>query len=284
MSEAVSPVVPLEDDRTGGVRVWLKRDDLIGGGISGNKWRKLKYNVGAGAVVTFGGAYSSHVRAVAVAGEKYGFATAGVIRGEERLPLNPVLDDAVRRGMRLRYLDRTTYRLKHTTEVLEWLRGEYPGYRILPEGGSNPEAVRGCMELPGEITVPFDVICCPVGTGGTLAGIAAGLTPGRRAIGFSALRGGSFLNDEVARLQRETLGETTPNWHIETDYHFGGYARTNAQLSSFIDDFHDRHGILLDRVYVAKMMYGVFDLIESGAFASGTALVAVVTGGPDLPR
>ncbi|GAA0401555.1 1-aminocyclopropane-1-carboxylate deaminase [Acrocarpospora corrugata] len=270
----------LGDDRVGAVRVWLKRDDLIGGDISGNKWRKLKYNVGPGAVLTFGGAYSNHVRAVAVAGERYGFETVGVIRGEERLPLNPVLGEAVRRGMRLRYLDRATYRLKHTPEVLDWLRGEYPGYRILPEGGSNPAAVRGCMELPAEISayIPFDVICCPVGTGGTLAGIAAGLTPGQRAIGFPALRGATYLTNEITRLQHETLGHPTPNWHLETTYHFGGYARTTPELSTFIEDFDHRHGIRLDRIYVAKMMYGLLDMIASGTFSPGTTVVAVITG------
>ncbi|WP_155352586.1 1-aminocyclopropane-1-carboxylate deaminase/D-cysteine desulfhydrase [Acrocarpospora macrocephala] len=282
MGEVVSPVVPLEDDRVHGVRVLLKRDDLIWGEISGNKWRKLKYNVGAlEPVLTFGGAYSNHIRAVAAAGERYGFATVGVIRGEERLPLNPVLAYAAGRGMRLRYLDRSTYRLKRTPEVLDWLRGEYPGYRILPEGGSNPAAVRGCMELPGEISsdTPFDVICCPVGTGGTLAGIAAGLSPGQRAIGFSALRGGAFLTDEITRLQHETLGHATTNWHLETAYHFGGYARTTPELSTFIEDFDNRHDIRLDRVYVAKMMYGILDLIASGSIPAGTTVVAVITGG-----
>jgi 1-aminocyclopropane-1-carboxylate deaminase len=137
------------------------------------------------------------------------------------------------------------------------------------------------MELAGEITEDFDVICCPVGTGGTLAGIAAGLAPLQRAIGFSSLKGGDFLSDDVAALQRDALGEVTGSWEIETGYHFGGYAKSKPELVEFIDDFQARHGLRLDWVYVAKMMYGVYDLAAQGRFPAGTRIVAVVTG-PDF--
>ncbi|WP_308169716.1 1-aminocyclopropane-1-carboxylate deaminase/D-cysteine desulfhydrase [Acrocarpospora catenulata] len=277
-----SPLVELRDARLHDVRLWLKRDDQINPEIPGNKWRKLKHNLPAfgGPVLTFGGAYSNHIRAVAAAGWHFGFATVGVIRGEERLPLNPTLAYAVERGMRLTYLDRGTYRLKHTPEVLEGLQARFPGCLILPEGGSNAAAVLGCRELAAEISaeIDFDVVCCPVGTGGTLAGIAAGLGPGQQAIGFSALRGGGFLADEVARLQREALGEAVPGWRVETAYHCGGYARSTPELSAFIDDFDERHGLRLDRIYTGKMMYGLFDLIGKGSFRPGAKIVAVVTG------
>ncbi|MET9067769.1 1-aminocyclopropane-1-carboxylate deaminase/D-cysteine desulfhydrase [Streptosporangium sandarakinum] len=282
----ISPLVELHDPRLtrAGVRLLLKRDDLIHPLLPGNKWRKLRHNVIRAAelehetLLTFGGAYSNHVRAVAAAGALFGFQTIGVIRGEEHLPLNEVLTFATNQGMRLTYLDRATYRAKNTAPLIEALHQEFGRFYLLPEGGSNELAVRGCAELPAEIDVPFDVICCPVGTGGTLAGIAAGLSPGQRALGFSVLRGGQFLAEDVASLQAATYGRATANWSMVYDFHAGGYAKRNADLDAFIDDFANRHGMRLEWVYVAKMMLGVFTMAEQGAFPRGTVIVAVVTG------
>lgn len=177
-----SPVQELHDERVARrrVRLFLKRDDLIHPDLPGNKWRKLEYNLadaaacGARTLLTFGGAYSNHIRAVAAAGHHFGFATVGVIRGEEHLPLNPTLAFAVAHGMTLTYLDRTTYRAKNTPAVVSSLRHRFGEFFLLPEGGSNAAAVRGVAKLPAELTIPYDVVCCPCGTGGTLAGIAAG--------------------------------------------------------------------------------------------------------------
>ncbi|NJP90066.1 pyridoxal-phosphate dependent enzyme [Nonomuraea sp. FMUSA5-5] len=264
----------LLDPRLGQVRVFLVHDD--------NKPRKLKYNLGpeqtGRRVLAFGGAHSNLIRAVAEAGARHGAETIGVIRGEEHLPLNPTLARAAARGMTLTYLDRSTYRRKHTEEVLASLRARWGSdVVILPEGGSNAAAVRGCAELPAEIGHDFDVICCPVGTGGTLAGISAGLPPGKRALGFAVLKGAGFLEGEVARLQREAYGRTWDNWSIDLDHHFGGYARTTPAL----DAFAARHGV--ERIYVAKMLHGILDLADRGAFAPGTRVVAVVTGRPFPP-
>jgi 1-aminocyclopropane-1-carboxylate deaminase len=280
-----SPVVELHDELLASreVRLFLKRDDLIHPELPGNKWRKLKYNLEAAAasgknsLLTFGGAYSNHIRAVAAAGRIFGFATIGVIRGEEHLPLNPALTYAREQGMRLTYLDRTTYRAKASPEVLEGLHRRFGDFFLVPEGGSNAAAVRGAAELPAELTFPYDVICCACATGGTLAGIAAGLPPGKHAIGFSVLKGGEFLVDEVRRLQCD-YGTVTTNWNIELDYHFGGFARRNSTLDRFIDEFRLKHGIDLEWVYVAKMLYGLLDMIRLGRFAAGTSIVAVVTG------
>ncbi|NUW31679.1 1-aminocyclopropane-1-carboxylate deaminase/D-cysteine desulfhydrase [Nonomuraea sp. SMC257] len=284
----------LLDTGLGSVRVFLKRDD--------NKARKLRYNLGHPRVLTFGGAWSNHIRAVAAAGLRHGFATIGVIRGEERLPLNPSLAYAASCGMTLAYLDRGTYRRKHTPEVEAALRERWGDVLILPEGGSNAAAVRGCAELPPEIEAEFeaatwtefeaatgtgaeagtgggyDVVCCPVGTGGTLAGIAAGLPAGRRALGFAVLKGGGFLTAEVARLQREAYGRVWDNWSIDLDHHFGGYARTTPELRAFAA----RHGV--EELYVAKMLFGIVARARGGGFAPGTRVVAVVTGEPFPPR
>jgi 1-aminocyclopropane-1-carboxylate deaminase len=273
-----SPVAELRDDRltAAGVRVLLKRDDLIHAELPGNKWRKLKYNVPlaveAGSLLTFGGAYSNHLRAVAAAGHHYGFDTIGVVRGEEHLPLNPSLAYAVSRGMRLTYLDRAAYRLKTSTEVLDALRQEFGAFHLVPEGGSNSAAVRGCAETAAELTEPFDVLFCAVGTGATLAGLAAGLQ--QPVIGIPVLR--ASLEGDVIALQQAAFGERVGDWRLLDDYHFGGYAKRTPVLTAFIDDFEARHGLLLDRVYEAKMMYALFDQIRRGSFSGGTTIVALI--------
>jgi 1-aminocyclopropane-1-carboxylate deaminase len=280
-----SPLVEPHDHRLtrAGVRLYLKRDDLIHPEVPGNKWRKLKYNLAAATeqgharLLTFGGAFSNHIMATAAAGHYRGFETVGVIRGEEHLPLNDSLAYAVSQGMRLTYLDRDTYRRKTDPVVLAPLIEQFGPCYLLPEGGSNGLALRGCAELPAEIDVDFDAICCATGTGGTLAGIAAGLrgdTP--RALGFAVLKGGRFLDHEVRRLQQE-YGTVNDNWSIDYDFHFGGYAKRTPALDEFITDFESRHGIRLDWVYEAKMLYGLFVRITEGAFPPGTTLVAVLS-------
>jgi 1-aminocyclopropane-1-carboxylate deaminase len=272
-----SPVSELHDDRltAAGVRVLLKRDDLIHPEIPGNKWRKLKYNVPlaveAGTLLTFGGAYSNHLRAVAAAGHHYGFNTIGVVRGEECEPLNPSLAYAASRGMRLTYLDRTTYREKTSPRVLDRLRQEFGDFHLLPEGGSNPAALRGCAELRTEITDPHDVLLCAVGTGTTLAGLAVGP---QLTIGVPVLK--ASLEDDIVALQRAAFGERVGNWRLEPGYHFGGYAKRTPALDSFIDDFSSKHGLALDWVYEAKMMYALFDQVREGAFSPGTTVVALI--------
>lgn len=281
-----SPLEELRDDRLSraGLRLFLKRDDLINPDIPGNKWRKLKYNLesarkqGHQVLLTFGGAYSNHIRATAAAGHYFGFSTVGVVRGEEHLPLNPSLDYAVRHGMRLAYLDRAAYREKMSPEVIAMLHRRFGEFYLLPEGGSNADAVRGCAEIPGEIDRRFDLACCACGTGGTLAGLAHGLGLGQRALGFSVLKGGEFLTREVAAFQREAYGAVSGNWSIEFGFHFGGFARRNSALDQFIADFERRHALSLDWVYVAKMLYGIFALADQGSFPAGATIMAVVTG------
>jgi len=280
-----SPLIQLHHDRleTHGVRLYLKRDDLIHPEVSGNKWRKLRPNLAAAReqgytrLLTFGGAFSNHIRATAAAGHYLGFETVGVIRGEEHLPLNDSLAYATSRGMVLTYLDRATYRRKTEPEVLAALEAQFGPCYVLPEGGSNGLAVRGCAELVAEITTEFDVIACACGTGGTLAGIAAGLDGEQRALGFAVLKGGQFLDDEVRRLRCEAFGDVTPNWAIDYDFHFGGYAKRTAVLDDFIAAFAAQHVITLDWVYEAKMLYGLFARIEAGAFPAGTRIVAVLS-------
>jgi 1-aminocyclopropane-1-carboxylate deaminase len=279
----MTPLQEIVDPRlaAAGVRLLVKRDDLIHPQVRGNKWRKLKYNLeaaraaGHDTLLTFGGAYSNHIHAVASAGRLFGFRTVGVIRGEEHLPHNRVLRHAVECGMTLTYLDRSTYKRKHEPDVLASLARFGRAY-VLPEGGSNAHAVRGCAELVGELDVPFDYVCCPVGTGGTLAGVVAGLGGRAHALGFPVVKGGGFLADDVRAL---LPGPDPGNWSLELAYHFGGYAKGTDELLAFMSEFTAAHAIPLEHVYTGKMMYGVFDLVARGRFPAGSTVVAVHTGG-----
>jgi 1-aminocyclopropane-1-carboxylate deaminase len=281
-----SPLQPAEDDRFArhGVRLLLKRDDLIHADLPGNKWRKLSPNLRAAAgrtVLTFGGAYSNHLRATAAAGRLLGFPTVGVVRGDELAdrPLNPSLARCAADGMTLRFVDRATYRAKADPEVLAGLLSAFGECCVIPEGGSNALAAQGCTELGHELRGHADVVAVACGTGGTLAGLAAGLAPGQRALGIPVLRGG-FLGDAVRELQHEAFGGPAGSWSLDERFHFGGYARTTPLLHAFADDFEQRHGLPVERLYVAKLLYALTALAEEGAFPTGTTIAAVITGRP----
>ncbi|MEW2403083.1 pyridoxal-phosphate dependent enzyme [Streptomyces sp. NPDC046862] len=283
-----SPLQHVEDERFGrhGVRLVVKRDDLIHPELVGNKWRKLALNLRAAAgrpVVTFGGAYSNHLRATAAAGRLLGLPTVGVVRGEELAdrPLNPSLARCAADGMRLHFVARSAYRHKADPETLDAIlraAGAEDAY-VVPEGGSNALAVRGCQELGEELRGRADVVALACGTGGTLAGLAAGLAPGQRALGVPVLRGG-FLTAEIRALQQRAFGGLRGDWSLDDRFHCGGYARTTPELDAFAEEFEERHGLPVERLYVAKMLYGLVTLTEEGAFPRGTTVAAVITGAP----
>ncbi|MFJ8883572.1 1-aminocyclopropane-1-carboxylate deaminase/D-cysteine desulfhydrase [Streptomyces sp. NPDC102402] len=282
-----SPLRPAEDERFArhGVALLLKRDDLIHPDLPGNKWRKLAPNLRAAAgrtVLTFGGAYSNHLRATAAAGRLLGFPTVGVVRGDElaHRPLNPSLARCSADGMRLHFVDRATYRAKTSPDVLESLLSLFGDCVVVPEGGSNALAAQGCTELGRELRGEAGTVAVACGTGGTLAGLAAGLGPRQHALGVPVLRGG-FLGDAVRGLQREAFGGPAGRWSLDERFHFGGYARTPPELHAFADDFEDRHGLPVERLYVAKLLYGLTVLAGEGAFAPGSTVTAVVTGRPE---
>ncbi|MFF9767385.1 1-aminocyclopropane-1-carboxylate deaminase/D-cysteine desulfhydrase [Streptomyces sp. NPDC014636] len=283
-----SPHQEIRDDRFArqGLRLLLKRDDLIHPDLIGNKWRKLVPNIAAArgrALVTFGGAYSNHLRATAAAGRLLGLPTTGVVRGQELAdrPLNPSLARCAADGMRLHFVDRSTYRRKTERDILAGIlrAAGAEGAYVVPEGGSNAEAVRGCRALGVELRGQADVVAVACGTGGTLAGLAAGLAAGQRALGVPVLRGG-FLEADVQDLQKRAFGARSGSWSLDDRFHCGGYARTTPELEAFARDFEQRHGLPVERLYVAKLLYGLRALAEEGAFPRGTTIAAVVTGRP----
>lgn len=285
-----SPLCQVTDERFArhGVRLLLKRDDLIHPELIGNKWRKLAPNLRAAAgrtVLTFGGAYSNHLRATAAAGRLLGLTTVGVVRGQELAdrPLNPSLARCAADGMRLHFVDRSMYRRKTEPGTLAALlrAADAEDAYVVPEGGSNSLAVRGCRELGAELRGHggVDVAALACGTGGTLAGLAAGLAPGQRALGVPVLRGG-FLSADIGALQESAFGGRRGAWSLDDRFHFGGYARTTPDLDAFAEDFEQRHGLPVERLYVAKLLYGLVALAQEGAFARGTTVAAVITGAP----
>lgn len=264
------------------IQLFVKRDDLIHPYVSGNKWRKLKYNLHQAALenhdtlLTFGGAYSNHILATAHASRLCGFRSIGVIRGEEYAPLNPILAEAQSTGMTFEYMPRWRYRQKESQEIRNELQTRFGCFYMLPEGGTNKLAVRGCSEIIADISRSFDVVCCACGTGGTLAGLISGLRTGQQALGVAVLKGETFLKDSIRRLI--PTSHSKHKWDISFDYSFGGYAKKNVPLLNFIDRFQTIHHIELDAVYTGKLMFGLYEMIQSGHFDRGKRIVAIHTG------
>ena len=263
------------------VSLFIKRDDLLHPHISGNKFRKLKYNLAEAKakkykkILTYGGAFSNHIVAVAAAGKEYGFQTIGVIRGEElvsQIADNPSLQFAQECGMQLEFISREQYRHKNEIAALEYWQKKYGEVYVLPEGGTNQLAVKGCEEIITSADEVYDFICCAVGTGGTISGIINSAMPHQKIIGFPALKG-DFLQEDIRNFTHEN------NWELQTDYHFGGYAKTTSKLIQFLNDFHAQHQIPLDPIYTGKMVYGVLQLIEKNYFAPGSKILLIHTGG-----
>ena len=273
-----------------GVRLLVWRDDLLHPDLPGNKARKLKYNLlaaraqGYSRLLTFGGAYSNHLAAVAAAGRLYGFETVGLVRGEKHLPLNPTLARCQADGMQLHYLNRTTYRRRAEPELLAAIQQQFGPAYLLPEGGTNALALRGVAEMIGELRqhTDFDAVAVAAGTGGTLAGLALGLAEAQypaRAVGVAALKDAGFLRAEIDALTQATVAQTLTNYELHLGYHYGGYAKLPPELRAFIQRFEADFGVMLDPIYTGKMLVGVLDLIEKGHFARGSTVVAVHTGG-----
>lgn len=271
-----------------GVRLCLLRDDLLHPQLPGNKLRKLKYNLlaanegGHDSILTFGGAYSNHLSAVAAAGQIHGLRTVGVVRGDADADPSPTLQRCRAAGMQLHFVDREAYRQRSDPHYVAGLLRELGPAYVIPEGGTNVLALRGCAELVEELeaaAVPFDALTVACGTGGTLAGLLVGLQGRKQVVGVPALKGGAFLRHDIDALTAAAVGHTYTNYHLHTEAHFGGYARYSAELVRFVEDFYARHAVLLDPVYTCKAVWGTLDLIGRGFFSRGSTVVVIHTGG-----
>ncbi|EDP97608.1 pyridoxal-phosphate dependent enzyme [Kordia algicida OT-1] len=275
------PIQEVTLNFTTNVRLFVKREDVIHPFVSGNKFRKLKYNLAKAkkekhnTLLTFGGAFSNHIAAVAAAGKLHGFNTIGIIRGEElihKIDSNPTLKFAQKNGMQFKFVTREVYREKTAETFLAQLTDEFGRFYNIPEGGTNALAVQGCAEIITENEQKFDTVCCAVGTGGTIAGICNGAFSHQQILGFPALKG-DFLAAEISKLTNKR------NWKLITDYHFGGYGKVSDKLVTFINQFKQQTNIPLDPIYTGKMLYGIIDLIKNGHFAKQNRILAIHSGG-----
>ena len=281
-----TPQIHFSEIENSGVSLFIKREDELHPFISGNKYRKLKYNLAEAAkqqkntLLTFGGAFSNHIAATAAAGFAYNLKTIGIIRGgelannvAETIQNNPTLKFASEHNMQFEFVSRAAYREKTSPEFIALLKEKYGDFYLVPEGGTNNFAVKGCEEILTEEDTKYDVICCAVGTGGTISGIINSLKNHQKAIGFPALKG-DFLQHEINKyiLKKD-------NWSLCSNYHFGGYAKVSEELIIFINKFKSETKIPLDPVYTGKMMFGIVDLVKNNFFEKGTKILAIHTGG-----
>ena len=265
------------------VNLYLLRLDTIDLYAGGNKLFKLKYNLeeakkqGFKKILTFGGAWSNHLAAAAFVNNNP-LPIIAVVRGEEPKTYSDTLNYCKEKGVELHFVSRSDYRSKTEPSFIERLKNKFGEFYLLPEGGSNALAVKGCKEIIDYIPIDFDYICTPVGSGGTLAGITTGLKSHQQAIGFSALKGADYLTNEVNKLMGNFENQNS-KFSIIGDYHFGGYAKTTAELLSFKTEFENKFNIPLDYVYTSKMMYGIFDRMQKGDFKEDSNVVVIHTGG-----
>ena len=271
--------IVLNNDKN--ISLFIKREDLLHPLISGNKFRKLKYNlieakrIGADTLVTYGGAFSNHILAVAAAGKENGFNTIGVIRGEElvdKVSENPTLQFAKSLGMKFVFVSREMYRNKCDDSFLDQFNLETENQYVIPEGGTNDFAIKGCEEIITEELNDFTHVCCSVGTGGTISGIINSSFVSQKILGFSSLKG-DFLSEQISNFVNKN------NWSLNADYHFGGYGKVNDELIAFINEFYKKTNVPLDPIYTGKMVYGVYDLIKMDYFSNNSKILMIHTGG-----
>jgi 1-aminocyclopropane-1-carboxylate deaminase/D-cysteine desulfhydrase-like pyridoxal-dependent ACC family enzyme len=275
-----------------GRKIWLKREDLLHDQYGGNKLRKLRYNLlkamrdGHDTILTFGGAWSNHIHATAAVCKDLGFKSIGIIRGEEPQDYSETLQFAKDCGMSFHFVSRAEYKEKTQPFFIAWLHDEHGRFYLVPEGGSNYLGVQGCSEiLADNDKVDFDIVASACGTGATLAGVVLSLGKSQMALGFSALKDGGFLSEEVARYLTLALGnhemalELDSRFQMITEYHFGGYAKTNPELIAYLQEFHKANAIQLDPVYTGKMIYGLDNMVLSDQLEKGSSILAIHTGG-----
>ncbi|ATG75266.1 1-aminocyclopropane-1-carboxylate deaminase [Zobellella denitrificans] len=279
-----SPLQPLHHPllRRHGIRLSIKRDDLLHPRLSGNKWRKLKYVLRqalterATGLLSFGGAWSNHLHALAAAGRELGLPTVGIVRGEPASAANPTLSDAAAWGMALRFVSRQDYRRRQDPDWLATLAADYPGHYLIPEGGSTGLALPGVAELWRELPAADELIL-PVASGGTLAGLIEARPAGTRLTGYAVLKGAGWLAETIGDLCPAALADA--GWRLRLEHHGGGYAKCPAEDRRRILELATALAVPLEPVYSGKAMLGLFRDIEAGCYPSGSSLIFLHTGG-----
>ncbi len=268
------------------VELFIKREDKIHPFVSGNKFRKLKYNIqeaknlNQNTLLTFGGAFSNHILATAVVGNLSGLQSIGVIRGDElgsnlqkTVAKNTTLKQAHENGMQFHFVSREVYRKKTTELFMNSLKKKFGDFYLVPEGGTNDLAIKGCTEILTKEDDYFDYICVAVGTGGTISGLIKSAKSHQKVLGFPALKG-NFLQNEI-----KNFVDKSDKWKLIHEYHFGGYAKYNTSLISFINQFYSEAKIPLDPIYTGKMVFGIVDLIKNNYFSENSKILIIHTGG-----
>lgn len=264
------------------VQLRILRLDQIHPLVSGNKWFKLKHNIaqafgeGKASLLTFGGAWSNHLLATAAAAKALGLEAIGLVRGYHgQAQPTETLIRCASLGMKLHYLSREEYARKADATFLAGLQKAYPAAHIIPEGGDNTQGIAGAGDIAAYIPTDTNLVALPVGTGTTFSGIRNRLPAHMELLGFPAMKGGQYLAEKI----RPNLQVTEDNWLLQDAYDFGGFARYNGELLTFMNTFFTLHNVPLDIVYTAKMMYGITDLLEKDYFSPGTRIVCIHTGG-----
>jgi 1-aminocyclopropane-1-carboxylate deaminase len=276
---------------TKGVELFIKRDDLIHPVVSGNKWRKLKFNIEKfkankyEAILTFGGAYSNHIAATAETGAILGIKTIGIIRGEElNNNSNKTLYKAHANGMKLIFVPRDIYAERYERFYHEKLRNEYGNVHIINEGGANFHGVLGCIEILKEIDFEPDYIYTASGTGTTAAGLLMA-SQQSKIVSVPVFKNGNFIKNEILALLEQfaldkiLLKQKSELLELNITAHFGGYGKYNLELIQFINKFYKSTGIKLDQIYTGKMMYALLNDIKNNKFKPGSTIIALHTGG-----
>ena len=263
------------------IRLGLLRLDLVHPVISGNKWFKLQENIRFArdhqyaAVLTFGGAWSNHLVATAAACAKAGLAATGVVRGfHGEVVSSDTLEKCTALGMQLHFVSREDYKRKQDPAYLAALSDRFKHPFIIPEGGNNALGMLGARAIAAYIPEDVTLVATAIGTGTTFCGIRQALAQHIGLLGFPVMKDGDHLRAELAAHIPEH-----PNWQLNSNYHWGGFARHKPELLSFMNGFYDRHNIPLDFVYTAKMMQGILDMIEKNEIQEGSHIICIHTGG-----
>jgi 1-aminocyclopropane-1-carboxylate deaminase len=271
-----------------GITLVVKRDDLLHPIISGNKWRKLKYALveahdnNVKHIVSFGGGYSNHLHALGYCCQQLGIQLSAIVRGDYSQNLSPMLRDLVSWGTDIQYVDRATYQQRAEPQYLQTIAKKHPNALLIPEGGSQQQALQGVAEIIQELTQQYEFILVPVASGGTLAGVIDGLTQldsssTCQILGIAMLKGQGYLEQLVENLLTKKNYDT--DWKINHDYHFGGYAKSNSELNLFCTAFEQQTHIAIEPVYSGKLFYALYQLTINGYFPAGSRVLALHTGG-----